>query len=64
MYRRIESLLIKKSEYNNRNEVLEILSKVVPQANIIDDYYKIYLINGEEIVKLSVLHGDKISLYL
>ena len=64
MYRRIESLLIRKSEYNNREEMLQTLSKIVPQADIIDDYYKVYLIDGEEIVRLSVLNGNKVSIYL
>ena len=64
LYKKIKKLLNIKNEYSSKEELFNTLLKIDKQVKIIDDYFKIYLINDDEFIKLSILNSDNIKVYL
>ena len=67
MYKKIENLLNNKNIYKDIVEVEEAILKIDNKAEVIDDHLRIYVISGDEIVKLSVYHdleNNEMELFL
>ena len=58
LYKKIEKLLNMKEEFKDSAEFIEIINKITNnKVTVVNDYFKIYIYNDKEFVKVNVSYA-------